>query len=83
MAKVQRVMRAGLSFPLAARSVLEQDAGGVTGVAKRHGVNRTALSALLGGSARSPYIREREVLALELGVTRKWLDNELQRAAQS
>lgn len=74
---VKRVMRAGLSFPVAVKAVLEEEGDSLKALAAREGVNRTALSALLGGRARSPYERERDVLARRLQVSRKWLDRQL------
>ena len=70
-------MRAGLSFRVALKACLEEAGSGFKGLAEAEGLNRSALSALVGGTARSPYNRERDALAGALGVTRKWLDKQL------
>lgn len=67
-------MEAGLDFGQAVRAALGH--GGMRALAKKHELTETSLSAVLNGTARSPYHRVRDALADHFGVAREWIDEQ-------
>ncbi len=78
-AGVMALMSIGTPFEPAVRCVLDQSGETWASVAMRHGLHAKNFSRLVNGSVSYPMMRYRDALAAELGVSREWLDNQIER----
>jgi len=76
---VRELVYIGVPFPAAVRCWL--DVRGLTwrDIAERHGLQVKNFSRLLNGEAGYPYEKYRRALALELGVSREYIEEQLPR----
>ena len=70
----------GVGIAAAVKCALETQNKSMRSIATDHGLDAKNFGRLINGSARSGLYQYREVLASELGVSREWLDAQLNGA---
>jgi transcriptional regulator with XRE-family HTH domain len=74
MARIKVIVATGVSFTDAVKASLGMS---IREFAAKHGLVESTVSGLINGSTPFPYERVRDALALELGVERDWIDEQL------
>lgn len=78
MAKIKVIIATGIAFPDAVKAALGMS---IREFSRKHGVDESAVSSVINGSTPHPYHSVRDALALELGVERTWIDEQLEQVA--